>query len=521
MSSRVAPLPAGRLRAWVQAALWNLAVPLAFAAVALFFFPSRTRFEFSTDEGINLMKAMLVDQGYALYEEIWSDQPPLFTYLLAGAFRLFGLKVGVGRLVVLVLACLLLWAAFRFMILLWGKGPALAGAALIFLLPKFLTLSVSAMVGLPALAFAALSMLALALWHRHRRYAYLALSAGSLSLSILTKMFTGFLAPIFLLGLLAAELPGLRAGVRWWKAALPAALWGAILAAATLGLGVLTIGPQNLPQIVDTHLAATLVSDLRENDMFTIQYHLQEARPALFLALVGILLALRGRRWLALYPLAWMVVAYVLLTFHRPVWFHHQLLITIPAATLGAAALYEGARWAYLVVRPHLRLEAGVLLRAVAVLGIFSLLFAYRPPEPLTLLTPLPSLSNTSLDLGPLAERFLIRMTKYAPQTRWVVTDLPMYAFRARLPVPPNLVVFSVKRFETGRLTEQEVIDTIRAYRPEQVLLGRYEYPQIDRYLKGRYYLIHSKGLMKLYLRNDLAGVDSIDPDFNEDDPDG
>jgi hypothetical protein len=37
------------------------------------------------DEGGNLMKAVLVAKGFHLYSEIWSDQPPILTFLLVPA----------------------------------------------------------------------------------------------------------------------------------------------------------------------------------------------------------------------------------------------------------------------------------------------------------------------------------------------------------------------------------------------------------------------------------------------------
>jgi hypothetical protein len=514
-SGKITPDRLGKIKDWVKALSWQLAVPLAFAVVVVFFFPLRGRFEFSTDEGINLMKAMLVDQGYSLYGEIWSDQPPLFTYLLSTTFYLFGIKVGAGRMLVLFLSCILLWSAFQYMILAFGRRRAIAGALLLFLIPKYLTLSVSVMVGLPSLAFAVVSLLCLALWHRRRKKAFLLLSGMLLGLSVLTKLTTGFLAPIFLLGLIVSEFNRRSADGPKQNLFLPAFLWGFFFGTFTLVLGVLLVGTQNLPQIIDTHLAATTVADLREQLSYTINYHLQPAWPVLFLGIVGALISLRLRLWLTLYPLSWAVTAYLLLFVHRPVWFHHQLLVTVPAALLGGVALHEGARYAFQIIRPHIDRSAGSLVRVSALIGLLALLFTFRVPEPISLLSPIPSLSVTGFELGPLVERFFVRINKYAPQTNWIVTDLPMYAFRARLPVPPNLVVFSVKRFETGNLTEGEIIDTIKDYHPEQILLGRYEYPLVESFLKGRYYLIHSKDLMKLYIRNDLAGVESIDPEFN------
>ena len=91
------------------------------------------------------------------------------------------------------------------------------------------------------------------------------------------------------------------------------------------------------------------------------------------------------------------------------------------------------------------------------------------------------------------------------PRTRWIVTDRPIYAFRVGLPVPPHLAVFSEKRWVTEELTEDQVIDTIREWQPEQVLMGRYSYPSIEEYLKQDYQIVHQMPYKKLYLRKELT----------------
>src|SRR3972149_4202628 len=55
-------------------------IAIVFIAVIYLYFPFRNRLQFDEDEGINLMKASLIMKGYQLFEQIWSDQPPLLTY---------------------------------------------------------------------------------------------------------------------------------------------------------------------------------------------------------------------------------------------------------------------------------------------------------------------------------------------------------------------------------------------------------------------------------------------------------
>jgi hypothetical protein len=86
-----------------------------------------------------------------------------------------------------------------------------------------------------------------------------------------------------------------------------------------------------------------------------------------------------------------------------------------------------------------------------------------------------------------------------------MVTDLPMIAFRAGIPVPPELAVISGKRFAAGELSEQEIIDEVKQYQPEQVLIGRFELPLLEQYLTGSYLpILDREGELRLYVRADL-----------------
>jgi hypothetical protein len=119
-------------------------------------------------------------------------------------------------------------------------------------------------------------------------------------------------------------------------------------------------------------------------------------------------------------------------------------------------------------------------------------------------LTANPVEETADLAIGPNQDRVLRRMARYAQKTNWVVTDVPMYAFRTGVPVPPNLAVLSQKRVNSGLLTQWQVIDTVDEFKPEQVVLGRFNFLALERYLKKDYYLLYSDNEVKLYIRNDI-----------------
>ena len=76
-------------RARVGRLLWLL-FPWMLVALVILFYPFRFAFELDADEGVNLMKSLLVNQGAELYTDVWSDQPPVLTYLIAALFQIVG-----------------------------------------------------------------------------------------------------------------------------------------------------------------------------------------------------------------------------------------------------------------------------------------------------------------------------------------------------------------------------------------------------------------------------------------------
>lgn len=111
-------------------------------------------YQFHPDEGVNLLKGALVANGFHLYDQIWSDQPPVLTLILAAVHLVFPYNVAVARAVILASASLLLWSLFRVVRRTDGALAAWIAVAVLGLSNLFLTLSVSVMIGLPAIALA-------------------------------------------------------------------------------------------------------------------------------------------------------------------------------------------------------------------------------------------------------------------------------------------------------------------------------------------------------------------------------
>jgi 4-amino-4-deoxy-L-arabinose transferase-like glycosyltransferase len=483
-------------------ALLPVLIALLFLAFTFSYYPFREKLQFDTDEGLNLMRSMLVEMGYPLYSETSSDQPPLFNQLLALVFRVVGFNVNAARVLVLLFSTLLVWAGAQFVQTTWGNLSAIAFLPLVIMVPRYLDLSVAVMIGVPSIALAAVSMLFGAVWHRSRREIWLVLSGSMLALSVLIKLFTGFLAPILLAGITLAMYMEARGEPFSWRTLRPALVWSASFAALGLVLGLFLVGPGNVQSILLPHINAPS-QEYFQTQSFGMNPHLQAAIPVLMLGVLGVILAIYRRNWLALYPLAWAGLAYLLFTVYSPVFYHHQLLITIPAALLAAGAVGEG------ILSLLRRRGGGDILRLEVLLGVAALLVfiwaavQYVPVLDRELMNR-PRLTDFTLRATSGKLKVLRTMDANIHQTRWIMSDMPMYAFRVGRPVPPSLATISQKRLSTGSLTEEDILAAMREYRPEQVLIARFQIPALEQYVQENYTLILSVEFFRLFLRNDL-----------------
>lgn len=486
-------LPARSDLAWA-------AVPLVFALLVVLFFPFRYRIEFDTDEGINAIKAMMVLRGYPLYSEVWSDQPPLFTFLLASWFRVFGLRLTAGRALVLLFSMGLIAAGTGYLRKTWGWLAGACGAVILVVLPYYPRLSVSMMIGLPAIALAVASFYLLAEWQARPSLGRLLACALLLGLSILTKGFTVFLVPIWFIGIMVtvARSPaeGRQRRLRWT---------GLIAWLATLGVvaaaGILVVGPDNLSQLVSVHLQSAQSESFPVSPTHpSLEFYLAESLPLFALAVVGTWRAVRLRKWSDLYLAGWIVAGYGLLAANHPSWYHHQLLLTVPAALLASPAIATSID----DVRrraPRRPITAAFAL-SLACLALFLAFLVERVPETLDGLDArLPNFTGPRP--GEESERNLLAaMSDYAGQTRWLFTDRPIFAFLTGLPVPPGLSVISQKRLFTGDLTEEEIAAALEDYSPEMILNARFPLAAVQEYMRTRnFFRIDSSLRYRLYFR--------------------
>ena len=467
----------------------SLLLPLAFTVGMLLCFPFRYRFEFDFDEGINLIKAMMTLNGFELYSEVWSDQPPVFNAILTLWFRLLGMKVNAGRILVLGFSTLLLISAMRYLQKFWGIPHAIFGMIAIVTLPFYTTLSVSVMIGLPSIAFALLSFVGLAIWHQNKSVYLLIFSAVFLALSVMTKIWTVILAPIFLAGIFFEKAGLLNGKLNLRNSIRPLMIWflGFILVISMIVLFV--IRPFYVTQLVSTHLAAGETDIMQSIGVrSSINSYLNDSIALYLLSIFGVVIAIRSRAWHVLYLVGWVLAGYLLLFWIVPNWHHHQLLITIPAALLGSIAMGAAVVDFFQRIRVS-RLWTPKVLPSAAIL-LLSVFFVFQrlPPTLERFRFDLPNFGT--FDPEDQADFEIVAiMRKYEDKTNHLFTDRPMYAFRSGIPVHPYLAVITEKRYVTGELSQKEILSILLETKPEQVILSRFDFPAVQEYLETRNFI--------------------------------
>lgn len=487
----------------------HLVVLLIFLAMNFIYSPVQLEQDLDYDEGINLMKALLYQRGYALYAEIWSDQPPLLTVGLAGWFQLFGASVFAGRALILICAAglaLALHDAVR------RTAGALAGVGAVLLLlisQEFIRLSSSVMIGLPALALAMISLWLL-LWYKQSNWRILLVaSALLLACAMQVKLLAATVVPAALLYLLVAALfhagTSSRASARQALShgLLDAVQWSVVTVVGYTAIGFF-FGALEIDLLIRPHFdASTRDAYTYTNNLLYLQNAAQRHALCLLLAFIGALWALRFRKAAYLLPLGWFAVSVAALAIHRPLWHHHITLFTIPLCWLSAYGIQAGIQ--ALRAGSAQRRDAGVARwraygLATIVAGAVILLAFY--PSPVHNLLQQETTTNLPNYQGQIVERLRSNVQERSGIT---FTDRPYYAFQAHTVTPPETTVLSRKRLESGAITEEMLMGALERYEPQYVVLERFTPIYGDNFLqliRTKYQLSLEVNSSQLYIRN-------------------
>lgn len=218
-------------------------------------------------------------------------------------------------------------------------------------------------------------------------------------------------------------------------------------------------------------------------------------------AALGLYFALNQRRVRDLaVPLCMLVSAVVVHLFHRPWWPYYYPHFAVPLAWLGGYGAAE-------LLKPCLtlresrgfRMASPVVWRAVGLAVLLALGLALAE-------TRLEGNVQTIL-LSSRADdnQLLARITQLREQTRWMYSEDVIYAFHARIPVPPELAVITLKRFWSGQISMDGILAILKRYQPEQLLLHKRRFgSDWEKFLNENYSLIAEEGPLVLYEARNL-----------------
>ncbi|MBN1400695.1 MAG: glycosyltransferase family 39 protein [Anaerolineae bacterium] len=448
-------------------------------------------FQWSSDEGIYLMRVRLLRQRYALYRDIWTDQLPGLIEGLWLAFALVGERIEAGRALIalstmagLAGATLLTWRLF-------GRAGALTVSPMLMLMPNVLWLSRA--IDSPDLPSTSLGVLAFALlvWaNARKKLGLLILSALSLALGLYVKATALLVAPACLWWFLDEWRSAVaRRSRRVIVARL--ALWGGIVVLA-LGSALALHDVRALwQQFVGTQVSGLGMELKIWGHAVKIWRYLGQSNWGLAtLAAAGLAWGLSEQRYRAVSALgAWLGGALVALLVRSPMWPRHHLVVLLPPMAILAGGALQGLWNAWRQgSRRGIRelLEVAALIYLLSVPGILCADAQWVWPA---------SPESAAAGIAYLQETF--------PQGAVTISDYHMIPYRAGCSVPPFLATVSKKRFQLGLLSAQDLVDISERSRPGAVVLWDEQLESVDQYLawvKRHYVLGFVRGYHQIYV---------------------
>lgn len=425
---------------------------------------SHSAIQIGGDEGMEVTKALLWSRGFALYDRVWNDQPPLYTALLALLFHWCSPTIYIARFLAIAFGVGLITACF--LSVKHRCGVLAGGVASLILLaaPGALRLSISVMLEVPAMAAGMGALCILHQWFERRHVIWLVTSAVMFGLAIQIKMTAMIMCPALLLEivLLSREMRATRISA----IVMNVLVWGMWTVATVVLVGV---GMHvNYTDALKSHFsrATAVYYDIeshRLNLMTLVNAAIDDwVGAGMSLILIPISRNLRS----VAFPLLLLFTAASVHTLYAPYWDYYCIHFAIPLSWLSASALLS----LHGLVRPMLRWPISDVLKVLVIHFAFSLLLSSLVVLGASRL--IFSVRQVRLEPQLQQSRLLSRMLAYSDRTCWVYETTPgIFAFHAKLTLIPELAVLPLKRYWSGQITQNDVWSLIKSYCPEQLLL--------------------------------------------------
>ena len=513
--------------------------------------PLRTAIKIGADEDYELSKATLVNHGYKLYSEIWDDQPPLVTFIIAGLLKHFSNSVSAPRLLTVGMGLLLLSAVFTLVREVSGILPAAIGTAMLAASPGFLELSSSVMQEIPALAPVVAALCVLWVGPRNRWRITEIVAGLMLGFGLQMKMIGAAYLPIAGLMLWLRETGGValagQANDNGFVASSEARplraincppfipgkrlLAGALAFGASLGISFVVLNfltgnslVLELRQAWAAHFAPARSFEYGSPEQHQFDWGLLIKNWETTLpAALGLYVLLRQvpLKKVVLIPISWLLLTFTVFAMHKPWWPYYYIHNAVPLCWLaGVGVEFVCQRLRVLLSNQRRKEREAMKRRRVNTLPITGLaklrMSAPALPAVAVLFGILAAtwmgarvyLEAQAVQRAPMLNSSLVlqEIERFKPYTEFMFSDQPIYSFHADIPMPPHLAVLSLKRHWSGDMSSARLTAELTAIKPGLILLGNTpgEVPFQD-LLNGEYRLVYQDSKDRLYALASIA----------------
>jgi hypothetical protein len=436
------------------------------------------------DEAGYIAVPWMVAAGHALYTEVYSPSPPLFTLSVAVAFKIWGNSVEVARTVIVAYSALGLLAAALLAREIRGRIASLAVVLLLFFSPEYFRLSRVTMSEVPAVSLALISVVALLVYWRRGRKGWLILSGLALAASLLVKLVTLFALPLPIMAVILRHLSPLTPSAgrpvaeRVRGVALDFTIWAASFCLPIL-LCLLIYDPRAMYE-------QAMALHWRGREFHPVDYsrrgprilgYLWQDRGLLVLAVGGGFFCWLRRSRQALFVAAWFLLVAVMMVNQAPLTAHHMLPMVPPLAILAGVMVQEG--WDSWLTRIKRRRWRSAFLPAVSV----GLAAFYLANWPAMAESNRAEMARTNVPEG-LVEDAISLLEQVTAPGDFVISDDPLIVLLAGRSIPPTLTGADWRRLSVGYLTAEQLVALSEKYDASALVFWRERFDNLPAYVQ-------------------------------------
>jgi 4-amino-4-deoxy-L-arabinose transferase-like glycosyltransferase len=486
---------------------------ISIVAMFLYFYmPYKEVIGFNTDEGLELIKTFLFQKGYPLYQSIWSDQPPFYTYLLGIWTDVFGKSIARARELTLLFSLILLFTFKRIIFIYFGQLTSILAVFILLFSKDFIKLSSSVMQGIPSLSLGVFSLYLLIRFINKNsgQKINLIISGFLLGLAIQIKFWVLILIPVAIVTIFVEkdEFVNLFKIQKIKRKFFNVFIWSLGLL-TSIGLVVWSARPFPFKQLFMPHFQEKIYENLDIPTMFKFAYGLD--RIIFILAFVSLFLALffdvNDFRKIFI-PIIWLLCDFIFFWNHRPIWSHYYPMFSIPIVWLSCYSFW----WGWKSIRVRLNSSTISIFLGWKENNSFQLAKIYQIKILqiiisativfLSIFTTYRKFNYYSTNLNhwktwktaePQWNQLISSVLRYKDKSNWIYTDNSLVAIHTNLLIPPEVAVITKKRFGKSDNYKQTLLEVMKIYKPEQVILMNYFHrdlrsdPQITSYLNTYY----------------------------------